>query len=210
MQYEIALADVKRVIPHGSFTTSILFEFRIAHGLSTAYVDVLMSDTAVDAIEQKGKDPETAARVALERRLKDGRNPFVGLIRITIPFGHAAHFANTETMRVCPSSATEVSVAASGMGPEKKPASGRARIVPHTRQIVYHPSVTSWLEGASNCLRRVVQRIRGEAYEHAATRRNNGMQRVSTVVQSVRERQRNLERASGGDLSVLFGRRASR
>jgi hypothetical protein len=61
--------------------------------LFTAYADVLMTDGAVDAIAQKGKDPETAARVALERLLRGGRDPFAGLIRIKIPFGHAAHFA---------------------------------------------------------------------------------------------------------------------
>jgi hypothetical protein len=93
MQYEIALASVEREVAHGTFTTSIIYKFRIAHGLSTVYADVLMTDGGVDAIGQKGKDPETAARSALERLLKDGRDPFGGVIRITIPFGHAAHFA---------------------------------------------------------------------------------------------------------------------
>jgi len=93
MQYEIALASVEREIAHGTFTASIIYKFRIAHGLSTAYADVLMTDGAVDAIAQKGKDPETAARIVLERLLRDGRDPFAGLIHIKIPFGHAAHFA---------------------------------------------------------------------------------------------------------------------
>jgi hypothetical protein len=35
----------------------------------------------------------TAARIVLERFLRDGRDPFAGLIRVRIPFGHAAHFA---------------------------------------------------------------------------------------------------------------------
>jgi hypothetical protein len=93
MQYEIALAGVQREITLGAFTANIIYKFRIAHGLSTAYADVLMTDGAVDAIAQKGKDPETAARIVLERLLRDGRDPFAGLIRIKIPFGHAAHFA---------------------------------------------------------------------------------------------------------------------
>jgi hypothetical protein len=93
MQYEIALASVEREIAHGAFTVSIIYKFRISHGLSIAYADVLMTDGAVDAIAQKGKDPETAARIALERLLRDGRDPFAGLIRIKIPFGHATHFA---------------------------------------------------------------------------------------------------------------------
>jgi hypothetical protein len=93
MQYEIALASVQREIALGTFNASIIYKFRIAHGLSTAYADVLMTDGAADAIGRKGKDPETAARIALERLLKDGRDPFAGSIRINIPFGHAAHFA---------------------------------------------------------------------------------------------------------------------
>jgi hypothetical protein len=93
MPYEIALASVEREIAHGAFTVNVIYKFRIAHRLSTAYADVLMTEGAVDAIGQKGKDPETAARIALERLLRNGRDPFAGLIHIKIPFGHAAHFA---------------------------------------------------------------------------------------------------------------------
>jgi hypothetical protein len=93
MQYEIALAGVQREIALGAFTANIIYKFRIASSLSTAYCDVIMTNGGVEVIEQRGRDPETAARIVLERFLRDGRDPFAGSIRIKIPFGHAAHFA---------------------------------------------------------------------------------------------------------------------
>jgi len=68
-------------------------EFLRSTGLSTAYCDVLLTDGGFEVIEQRGKDPATAARIALERLLKGGRDPFVGSIDIKIPFGHASHVA---------------------------------------------------------------------------------------------------------------------
>ncbi len=93
MQYEIALARVQREIAVSSSHASITYKFRISHHSSTAYADVRIPEGGVSAIVQSGKDPETAARIALERLLKDGRDPFAGFIRVTVPFGHAVHFA---------------------------------------------------------------------------------------------------------------------
>ena len=93
MQYEIALAGVQRETVDGAYQPGIIYTFMIASGLSTAYCDVLLTNGGFEIIEQKGKDPETAARIALERLLSGGRDPFVGSIHIKIPFGHAAHFA---------------------------------------------------------------------------------------------------------------------
>ncbi len=91
MRYEIDLASVQREIVGSK--ASVIYKFRIASGLSTAYCDVLMTDGGIEVIENRGKDPETAARIALERLLRGGRDPFAGSILIKIPFGHAAHFA---------------------------------------------------------------------------------------------------------------------
>jgi hypothetical protein len=93
MRYEIAQAVVQREIAEGAGQPRIIYKFRIASGLSTAYCRVLLSDGGFEVIEQNGKDPETAARIALERLLRGGREPFVGSIHLKIPFGHAAHFA---------------------------------------------------------------------------------------------------------------------
>jgi hypothetical protein len=93
MQYEIDLASVQRAIVDGAYKASIIYTFRIASGLSTAYCDVLMTDGGAEVIEQRGKDPETAARIVLDRLLRSGRDPYAGSILIKIPYGHAAHFA---------------------------------------------------------------------------------------------------------------------
>ena len=93
MPYEIDLAWVQRETAVGAGQPRIIYQFRIASGLSTAYCDVLLTDAGAEVIEQRGKHPETAARIALERLLRGGRDPFVGAIRIKIPFGHAEHFA---------------------------------------------------------------------------------------------------------------------
>ena len=58
-------------------------------------------------------------------------------------------------------------------------------------------SVTSWPEGASNDLRRVEL---GEAYERAATRQTNRVQRVSTAARSIGKGQRSVEHTPGRDL----------
>ena len=92
MRYEIALAGVQRETVDGAYQPAIIYTFRITSGLSTAYCDVLLTNGGFEIIEQKGKDPETA-RIALERLLRGGRDPFVGSIPIKIPFGHAPHFA---------------------------------------------------------------------------------------------------------------------
>lgn len=93
MQYEIYLLGVQRETAVGADQPRIIYTFRIASGLSTAYCNVLLTDGGFEVIEQKGKDPESAARIALERLLRGGRDPFTGAIHIKIPFGHAAHFA---------------------------------------------------------------------------------------------------------------------
>jgi hypothetical protein len=47
----------------------------------------------VEIIEQGGKDPKSAATLALYRLLRAGCNPFASKIIIQVPYGHAAHFS---------------------------------------------------------------------------------------------------------------------
>ena len=57
--------------------------------------------SAIHIIEQRGKDPQTAAKIVLERLLKQGRDPFEAQILLTVPYGHAEYFArfgNYETL----------------------------------------------------------------------------------------------------------------
>jgi hypothetical protein len=55
--------------------------------------DVVLTEGGVDIIDQRGKDPRTAARIALEKLLKQGRDPFETKIFLRVPFGHAEYFS---------------------------------------------------------------------------------------------------------------------
>ena len=55
--------------------------------------DVVLTEAGAEIIEQGGKDPKSAARIALHRLLKSGRDPFASQISLQIPYGHAAHFS---------------------------------------------------------------------------------------------------------------------
>jgi hypothetical protein len=62
---------------------------------------MILSPIRTTYLEQKGKDPQTAAKIVLERLLKKGRDPFETQILLTVPYGHAEHFArfgNYETL----------------------------------------------------------------------------------------------------------------
>jgi len=50
----------------------------------------------------------------------------------------------------------------------------------------------------------------GESHERATPRQYRGLQRVPAIARGIGERQRSLERASSGDLSVSFGRKGGR
>lgn len=103
MHYDVDFLGVEREIAEGQFHASVIYRFAISNGLSNTHADVLMTDGAVDVIERKGKDPGAAARIALERLLRNGRDPFQRVILLKIPFGHAAHFAtygNYETLPI--------------------------------------------------------------------------------------------------------------
>lgn len=103
MHYDVDFLRVEREITEGQYKASVIFRFAISNGLSNTYGDVLMTDGGVDIIEQRGKDPGAAARIALERLLRNGRDPFQSVILLKIPFGHAAHFAkygNYETLPI--------------------------------------------------------------------------------------------------------------
>jgi hypothetical protein len=101
MDYDIQLVNVEREeaeLPHWRI---VVYRFAISKGCANVLGDVLLPGTGVDIIEQKGKDPQTAARIALERLLKRGRDPFETHILLRIPFGHAEYFArhgNYETL----------------------------------------------------------------------------------------------------------------
>jgi hypothetical protein len=73
--------------------SAVMYRFSISNESTHANGDVVLTQAGVNIIEQHGKDPQTAARVALERLLMSGRNPFETQILLKIPFGHAEYFS---------------------------------------------------------------------------------------------------------------------
>jgi hypothetical protein len=75
VQYSIEFADVDRHLADGHYKASVVYTFTISNGLARTRGDVVLTDGGVEIIEQRGKDPKTAARIALERLLKLGARP---------------------------------------------------------------------------------------------------------------------------------------
>jgi hypothetical protein len=101
MQYDIDIVNVEREMVDGAFKASLVYRFTISNGFAKTHADVVLTEAGVDIIKQKGKDPQTAARIALERLLKQGRNPFETQILLPVPYGHAEYFGrygNYETL----------------------------------------------------------------------------------------------------------------
>ena len=93
MEYTINLENVEEETAEGHYRVSVIYRFAISSGSATTHGDIVLTEAGIDIIEKKGKDPKTAARIALERLLKAGRDPYERRIFIRIPFGHAEHFA---------------------------------------------------------------------------------------------------------------------
>jgi len=77
----------------GLLKASFVYEFLITIGLTKTSAKVVFTEAGVEVIEHGGKDPEAAGRIALQRLLKSGRNPFQNEIVLHIPHGYADHFA---------------------------------------------------------------------------------------------------------------------
>jgi hypothetical protein len=93
MEYNINLENVEKEAADLRHKASVVYGFTISNGVARTRAEVVLTEAGVDIIEQKGKDPQTAAKIALERLLKQGRNPFETQILLRVPFGHAEHFS---------------------------------------------------------------------------------------------------------------------
>jgi hypothetical protein len=93
VEYTINLENVEEETAEGHYRASVIYRFAILSGSATTHGDIALTQAGIDIIDKKGKDPKTAARIALERLLKAGRDPFERRIFVRIPFGHAEHFA---------------------------------------------------------------------------------------------------------------------
>jgi hypothetical protein len=66
VEYTINLASADRELAEGHYRASVVYTFTISNGLASTRGHVVLTDGSVEVIEQGGKDPPTAARIALE------------------------------------------------------------------------------------------------------------------------------------------------
>ena len=101
MEYSFELVNIEKERADGQHYARMVYTFAISNGFAKTLADVVLTEAGTEIIEQKGKDPQTAAKIVLERLLKQGRNPFETQILLTVPYGHAEYFArfgNYETL----------------------------------------------------------------------------------------------------------------
>jgi hypothetical protein len=103
MEYSISLENVEREVAGGHRKASITYTFKISNGFVKTYGDVVLTEAGADIIELMGKDPKTAAKVALERFLQHGQDdPFEAEILLIVPLGYAEYFSKNGNYEALP------------------------------------------------------------------------------------------------------------
>ena len=73
MEYSIDVVNVEREVADQHYKAKAVYTFTISNGFAKTHADVVLTEAGAAIIEQKGKDPQTAAKIVLERLLKQGR-----------------------------------------------------------------------------------------------------------------------------------------
>jgi len=102
MAYEVTFLEISGAQDSADPKASIIYRFEIVDGPRRARADVVLSHPGVEIIEKSGKDPRSAARIALDRLLRSGRDPFVSPVFLQIPYGHAAYFSKQGNYNALP------------------------------------------------------------------------------------------------------------
>lgn len=93
MRFDIELVSSTRERAYRKYKAYTTYTFAITDGPMKSHADVIFTDGAFEIIEQKGKDARAAAKLALERLLVRGCNPFELQIFLTIPYQQADYFS---------------------------------------------------------------------------------------------------------------------
>ena len=92
MAYEVTFLEIAGAQDKGP-KAPVVYRFEILDGAKRTRAEVVLTHGGMEIIQQGGKDPKSAANIALHRLLKAGRDPFASQISLQIPYGHAAHFS---------------------------------------------------------------------------------------------------------------------
>ncbi len=93
VKFAIALVSRSRERAFANYKASATYTFAISDGPVKTHAEVVMTDGGSEVIQQKGKDAKEAARLALERLLVTGFDPFEAPIFLQIPYQQAEFFA---------------------------------------------------------------------------------------------------------------------
>ena len=93
MAHEVTFLEIAGVQDNADPKASVIYRFEILQGPRRTRAEVVLTYGGIEIIERGGKDPKSAASIALHRLLKAGRDPFEAPIFLQIPYGHAAHFS---------------------------------------------------------------------------------------------------------------------
>ena len=92
-KFEILMVGLNRERAYAKYKASATYTFAISDGRAKTHADVIFSDGGLEIIEQKGKEAKAAARLALQRLLVSGCDPFEAQIFIQIPYRQAELFS---------------------------------------------------------------------------------------------------------------------
>jgi len=93
MKFDIFLVGSNRERAYAQYKASATYTFSVSHGPEKTHAEVILTDTSLAVIEKTGRDARTAARLALERLLTRGCDPFENSIFVQIPYRQAAFFS---------------------------------------------------------------------------------------------------------------------
>ncbi len=102
MEYKINFLHEDRELADGHYKACVVYTLTISNGVVNTHGDVVLTDGGMEIIEQRGKDPKTAARIALEWLLKQGRDPFETQIFLNVPYRHAEYFSKNGNYEALP------------------------------------------------------------------------------------------------------------
>lgn len=99
LKFEISLIGLNHERAYAKYKASTTYTFAISHGPAKTHADVIFWDGGIEVIEEKGKSSKTAARLALQRLLSAGCDPFEDQIFIQIPYRQAEFFSKYGNFR---------------------------------------------------------------------------------------------------------------
>jgi hypothetical protein len=92
-RFQIALLGWNREKAYAKYRAAATYTFAVSDGPVKTHAEVVLTDGGFEIIEREGKDARAAARLALERLLRNGCDPFEGAICLQVPYREAEYFS---------------------------------------------------------------------------------------------------------------------